>query len=1394
MKGKAVTETDDLNDDDDALSALTDIEIAYIKFLQFTIEHGYALGQINDFPDDDINGKTLAQIWDPSGQRSAAVSRVNSLKINSQNGKRSSLGGIFNTSSSPQATETKEKRGSIFRKNSVSVDGGMEDELSVSEKEDSPKSRKNSIFRRSAASREGSEEEISASGDEEFRRPRSSSILDKKNRSRRGSIFSKNKGDVSVDEDSDPSEKAAPVTTPRGTVVKSRPSDLDDMFKELDSLTESEADEPEAPVSEKVEKKTKKSGELIRRASKIFEKIKDGAKSSVTKMKAKRLSKSLQHDDERNSEKSVSAQENEGSLSDNDESEAKDEKEKNKSQPQTSSKTRSITLLSPRSRSATLVSAPKKVIRQIEERLDAEKLDELILMMMLLCPAEDGPENYRVKRVDIKKVPHYELERIGSSPICVEPIQDGQLQSRSVLFCLDRMRTPVQGGALKKIIKMSGNFLQKWFSVLINHNIEFRAELAEDIFFNFKKMQQVLRDNPAITKLELLEVLDPQMKECYVSVFEQSEVLGRYKNLPTAKLAETLKLGARMQDNNFKQVHDDWQKIDNVKDELLKGSDVSFKTLKLSIAQEAVLNTIKEKDYATNKLLPTTVVKCINAMVVNPKSLDLSFAPLDKKTLTAVFTTRGKLLISLALNSIECITDDMLTVISKYCQNIKYLSLRNTKVTTINVAFNVVKLDLSNNKQVTSMILGGIAKKCLSLRTLVLAETAVNQICVSLGSITNLDLFGCDMTTTLFDSLRVNAQHLKSLRVNSAFIIELNMEDVNFLTALDVSYSRNLVRIFGLPKSQIGMIDHTGLQVLRANNCPQLRNIFIDDAQSLMAVYANNCALEEMRLSTGLSLNALNILEVSDNKQLHTLLINPVRMTRFMAQNCHQIKNILNDVLCRRLLDQVTASKNKANLAFASSALTVLLRVKPNVVSWAMQDSGKSVFHNITAPGVDARCANLAGARFVNADLRGIKFAGANLRNSCFSDSILNGVTFDQLPSLSYHNNFSISAVTQNRAGTLFVSADVMGMVKFYDPDKLLHAIEVSHAVNVLIMSPDQKQLVIAGSCVENQDSDDDSDDMMESMMQYVIIVYDIDPRSEKCYQKLFSNRAHTNPISSVLYTHNGQSLISASHDYKVKMFDAKTGIEQRVIVDLESSINALSLHANGFLLAIGEGHGSIYIRNIKTSHSICNIQAHASQVRRVLFTLDGRFLISGGKDKLIKIWNVTNWKCERTLAGHKESVECLAVTPDNKFLCSGDAAEYKGRHSLLIWNIKTGELIQQFNVESSINAIIIESAPRDNMGPWKIQVACQDGQVRRFLFNENDPIYSLPERPDLKTILYATNMDTEDAIGFTKDHLELLLQFGATTRLSDQPALKPLNKSMSACSEQDDAQLMPSK
>jgi len=86
----------------------------------------------------------------------------------------------------------------------------------------------------------------------------------------------------------------------------------------------------------------------------------------------------------------------------------------------------------------------------------------------------------------------------------------------------------------------------------------------------------------------------------------------------------------------------------------------------------------------------------------------------------------------------------------------------------------------------------------------------------------------------------------------------------------------------------------------------------------------------------------------------------------------------------------------------------------------------------------------------------------------------------------------------------------------------------------------------------------------------------------------------------------------------------------------------------------------------------------HKALIRDIVFTPDGRSLVSASNDKLIRVWNLKTGRTERTLRGqigegHEEKIYAMALSPYGRWLAAGG---WTSGDEIRLYNFHTGKLV----------------------------------------------------------------------------------------------------------------------
>ena len=170
----------------------------------------------------------------------------------------------------------------------------------------------------------------------------------------------------------------------------------------------------------------------------------------------------------------------------------------------------------------------------------------------------------------------------------------------------------------------------------------------------------------------------------------------------------------------------------------------------------------------------------------------------------------------------------------------------------------------------------------------------------------------------------------------------------------------------------------------------------------------------------------------------------------------------------------------------------------------------------------------------------------------------------------------------------------------------------------------------------------------------------------------------HTHNIRAICFSPDGKYLASCAIDNTVRLWDVATGTCLHIFDQDVFDFWSLMFSPNGTLLA-GGGRTGIHIWDLgRDDRGRIHFSAMAEiiNIRAVAFSPIGQYLVSGGSDRMVRIWDLEDDIERHCLAGHTSVVTSTAFLPDGDTVIS---ASYDG--TVRLWDVQTGTCLQTASI-----------------------------------------------------------------------------------------------------------------
>ena len=162
----------------------------------------------------------------------------------------------------------------------------------------------------------------------------------------------------------------------------------------------------------------------------------------------------------------------------------------------------------------------------------------------------------------------------------------------------------------------------------------------------------------------------------------------------------------------------------------------------------------------------------------------------------------------------------------------------------------------------------------------------------------------------------------------------------------------------------------------------------------------------------------------------------------------------------------------------------------------------------------------------------------------------------------------------------------------------------------------------------------------------------------------------HTDAIRGLVFTPDGQTVLSGGFDRTIQAWDPATGVVRYVLRGHSDGVHDLALSPDGRTLASASYDKTCILWDLPGRRPRVTLRGHTGRLNSVAFSPDGRTVATSSDDHTVRLWDAADGSPRGILEGHIDEVDGLAFSPDGRLASS--AAD----KTIRLWDPASGQTL----------------------------------------------------------------------------------------------------------------------
>lgn len=142
--------------------------------------------------------------------------------------------------------------------------------------------------------------------------------------------------------------------------------------------------------------------------------------------------------------------------------------------------------------------------------------------------------------------------------------------------------------------------------------------------------------------------------------------------------------------------------------------------------------------------------------------------------------------------------------------------------------------------------------------------------------------------------------------------------------------------------------------------------------------------------------------------------------------------------------------------------------------------------------------------------------------------------------------------------------------------------------------------------------------------------------------------KGHTDSVQDIAFDHTGKYLASCSADMSIKLWDFQAYDCIKTMHGHDHNVSSVTFVPSGDFVVSSSRDKTIKMWEVATGYCVKTYTGHREWVRMVRVYHDGSLLASCSNDQTVRVWVTATKECKAELREHEHVVECIAWAPES--------------------------------------------------------------------------------------------------------------------------------------------------